>query len=85
MNPVTCAACGKGHGPLDKPGWKQFKKHAHKVKTLKCLVNNAELAQKFGQIVHKFGAWIPCNEKEEIVPDCKNGNAHWQDATFSKI
>ena len=48
-DPVTCDACAKEHGPLNEPGWKQFKKCACKAKTLQSLVNNAKQAQRFGQ------------------------------------
>ena len=33
-NPVTCAVYAKENGLLNEPGWKQFKKYAHKAKTL---------------------------------------------------
>ena len=78
-NPVTCAVYAKEHGLLNEPGWKQFKKYACKAKTLQCLVNNSKQAQRFGQIVYKFGVRIPCNEKEAIMLDCENGNTYWQD------
>ena len=68
-NPVTCAACRKEHGLLNKPGWKQFKKCACKTKTLQHLVKNV-----------KFGVCIPCNKKEAMMLDRENGNVHWQDA-----
>ena len=78
-DPVTCAAHAKEHGPLSKPGWKQFKKCAHKAKTLQHLLNNAKQTQGFGQIVHKFGVCIPHNEKEALMLDRENGNACGQD------
>ena len=58
-DPVTCAVHAKEHGLLNKPGWKQFKKFACEAKTLQHLVNNAKQAQRFGQIVYKFGVHIP--------------------------
>ena len=70
---VTCAVHAKEHGLLNEPGWKQFKKHARKAKTLQCLVNNSKRAQQFGQIVYKFGVHIPCNKKEAIMLDCEKG------------
>ena len=79
-DPVTCATYAKEHGLLNKPGWKQFKKYARKAKTPQCLVNNAKWAQRFGQIAHKFGVCVPCNEKEAMTLDRENGNAHWQGA-----
>ena len=63
-DPVTCAAYAKENGLLNKPGWEQFKKCARKAKTLQRLVNNSKQAQCFGQIVYRFGARIPRNEKE---------------------
>ena len=68
-NPVTCAVHTKEHGLPNEPGWKKFKKYAHKAKTLQCLVNNTKQAQRFGQIVHKFGVCIPCNKKEAMMLD----------------
>ena len=46
-DPVTCAVCAKQHGPLNEPGWKQFKKCACKAKTLQHLATNAKWAQRF--------------------------------------
>ena len=52
----------------------------HKAKTLQRLVNNSKQAQRFGQIVYKYGVHIPRNEKEAISLDRENGNTYWQDA-----
>ena len=65
---------------MNEPGWKQFKKCARKAKTLQRLVNNSKRAQRFGQIVYKYGVRIPRNEKEAIKLDRENGNTYWQDA-----
>ena len=79
-DPVTCAVHAKENGLLNEPGWKQFKKYACRAKTLQHLVNNSKQAQCFGQIIHKFGVRIPWNEKEALMLDHENRNAHWQDA-----
>ena len=57
-----------------------IQKYAFKAKTLQRLVNNSKQAQRFGQIVCKYGVRIPRNEKEAICLDCENGNTYWQDA-----
>ena len=57
-----------------------LKKYTRKAKTLQCLVNNSKRAQRFGQIVYKFGVRIPRDEKEDIMLDRENVNTYWQDA-----
>ena len=58
--------------------WMEFEKCACKTKTLQCWVNNTKHTQRFGQLVCNFCAHIYCHEKEAIVSDCNDGNAHWQ-------
>ena len=84
-DPATMAAYAKEHDLLETPGWKKLKKFARRDKVLKRMLNASKRAQRFGEVVYKFGVRIPRSVKEAIQLDKENGNTLWQDAMEKEI
>eukprot|EP00934_Nitzschia_sp_Nitz4_P009388 Nitzschia sp. Nitz4//scaffold547_size3361//334//3245//NITZ4_009269-RA/size3361-snap-gene-0.1-mRNA-1//-1//CDS//3329554282//9378//frame0 len=79
---VTCACAlyGKNAGLLDQPGWKRFKRLAHREVKLVRMLNQAKLRSARTSPIFMYGFQVPRNHKEAVELDTKNGNTKWQDA-----
>ena len=77
---AVCASYARKHGLLDEPGWKQFKRHAKREKTLIRMVNQAKLHSFRTAPVYQHGYLVPRNHDQAVELDLKNNNTKWQDA-----
>ncbi|KAL7564900.1 hypothetical protein ACA910_009389 [Epithemia clementina (nom. ined.)] len=79
-DPITCAVYGKKHGLLDEPGWKHLKRYTKTSKRLIRAAKQSRIKQTCHSVKYQFGFQIPCDYKEAVDLDNKNGNTKWQDA-----
>jgi len=82
-DPVTCALYAKDNNLLDTPGWKRFRRIAHKRNTAGCMMKNLRVNSVKNSYVPtwKFGVQVPFNYNDAKKLDCENGNSLWMDAT----
>jgi len=78
--PAMCAEYARDNGLLDKPGWKRFKRLAHRVKLLKRMSNQAKLRSFNTAPRYKYGIEIPKNWAHAMYLDARNKNTRWKDA-----
>ena len=79
-DPISCAVYAKDNNLLEEPGWKQFKRLAHRQKKLLRLVNQAKLQSFRTKLVYKFGYLVPRNHDQAMQLNNTNGNTKWIDA-----
>ena len=77
---AICGIYARKHGLLDQPGWKQFKRHAKREKTLIRMVRQAQLHSFRTAPVYQHGFLVPRNHEQALELDAKNNNSYWQDA-----
>jgi hypothetical protein len=77
---AICGIYARKHGLLDEAGWKQFKRHANREKTLVRMVRQAQLHSFRTAPVYQHGFLVPRNHDQAIELDAKNNNSFWQDA-----
>jgi len=82
---VNVALYGKRNDLLDLPGWKRFKRLAHREKKMLRMVNQANLKSVRRAAVYEFGYRVPRTPAEAKDIDLANRNTKWQDAQDLEI
>ena len=77
-DPVTCATSAKENDPLHIDGWKRFRNHAKRDKTLASAVMQSKIRQVRRSSKYMFG-------KEALAFDKENNNTKWADATRDEM
>ena len=73
-DPVSCAMYAKEAGLLELPGWQQFKRIVHNEKRMKRMLNQARLKSIRRAPKYKYGFQVPCDFREAVLLDKRNGN-----------
>lgn len=83
--PEMCAQYAVDNNLLDLDGWKQFRRKARNLKTLKRRVTQAVKQHKKRAPIFMFGVENPRDAKHALESDIKNGNTKWQDSEYTEI
>ena len=83
--PVTCALFAKENDLLHIYGWKRFRNHAKRDKTLTRAVMHSIIRQARRAKKYMFGCLIPRSYKEALEFDKQYNNTKWADATREEM
>ncbi|MGL5917965.1 MAG: reverse transcriptase domain-containing protein, partial [Cetobacterium sp.] len=82
---AVCGLYAREKGLLEEPGWKQFKRHAKRTKTLTRMVNQAKLHSYRTAPFYQHGYLVPRNHEQAMELDRQNGNTKWQDSEYVEL
>ena len=83
--PMTCAMYSKENDLLHIDGWKRFRNHAKRDKTLTRAIMQSRIRQVRRAQKYMFGYLIPRSYKEALAFDKENNNTKWAYATREEM
>ena len=78
-DPYSCAVYAKKFDLLNIQGWKQLKRYARLIRTLK------KFRQARASTMYKHGWEVPRDYAQVLQLDVQNGNTKWKDAIDLEI